>query len=535
MNVEMILTLLGGLAIFLLGMAKMADGLQNAAGDKMRKVLEKLISNPLMGVLVGAVVTSILQSSSATTVIAVGFVNARLLTLRQAVGVIMGANIGTTMTAQLIAFNLGDYALPAIALGVAVNFIAKKKNIKYIGQIIIGFGLLFLGLEIMSDAMKPLRSAPEFINFMRSFSDNPFLGVFAGALLTAVVQSSSATIAILQTLAMEGLVDIKAALPILFGDNIGTTITAVLACIGSGINAKRVALSHVTFNIIGTIIFMLLLPLVALAVESLGGDVARQIANAHTMFNVTNTIIQLPFIGLLVLLITKLIPGEEKTVEYGVKYLDKRLLINPSVALGQATKELNRMGQLAKETLQDSVEGFMTNDEKIIKLALEKEDVVDQLEAEITAYLVALSQKRLSPELSTKMAILLNTVNDIERVGDHASNIAELAEYKISHKLPFTEEALEELRIMAKDVEGAFERSLIALQNGDEVIAKEVKEYDDHIDKMEKDLRKSHISRLNEGSCFTPAGIIFLEVISNLERVGDHSYNIASAALGELT
>ncbi len=535
MNLEMLFTFLGGLGIFLLGMNKMGDGLQNAAGDKMRKVLEKLISNPIMGVIVGALVTAILQSSSGTTVITVGFVNARLLTLRQAVAVIMGANIGTTITAQLIAFKLTDYALPAVALGVAINFLSKRKNRKYIGQIIIGFGLLFLGLDIMSDAMKPLRSLPEFVNFMSSFADNPILGVLTGAVLTAVVQSSSATIAILQTLAIEGLVDIRNALPILFGDNIGTTITAVLASIGTGINARRVALSHVTFNIIGTIIFLLLLPFVTWVVGAIGGDVARQIANAHTLFNISNTIIQLPFIGLLVLLITKLIPGEEKTVEYGVKYLDKRLLINPSVALGQATKELNRMGQLAKETLQDSVEGFLKNDEKLLKLAQEKENVVDQLEAEITEYLVALSQKRLSPELSTKLAILLNTVNDIERVGDHGSNIAELAEYKISHKLPFTEQALEELRIMAKDVEGAFERSLIALQNGDEVLAKEVKAYDDHIDKMEKDLRKSHIGRLNEGSCFTPAGIIFLEVISNLERVGDHSYNIASAALGELT
>lgn len=535
MNLDMLFTFLGGLAIFLLGMKNMGDGLQNAAADKIRKILEKLISNPIMGVIVGALVTAILQSSSGTTVITVGFVNARLLTLRQAVAVIMGANIGTTITAQLIAFKLQDYALPAIALGVAIYFFAKKKNIKSIGQIIIGFGLLFLGLDIMSEAMKPLRSVPGFTDLMHSFADNPILGVLTGSILTAVVQSSSATIAILQTLALEGLVDIRNALPILFGDNIGTTVTAILASIGTGINARRVALSHVTFNVIGTIIFLLLLPLVNYVVVAIGGDVARQIANAHTLFNVTNTVIQLPFISLLVLLVIKLIPGEEKTVEYGVKFLDKRLLINPSVALGQAAKELNRMGQLAKETLQDSVEGFLNNDEKILKLAKEKEDVVDQLEAAITEYLVKLSQKSLSLEQSSKLAILLNTVNDVERIGDHGSNIAELAEYKINQKLPFSEKALEEIKLMAKDVEGAFERSLTALQNGDVVLAKEVKAYDDHIDKMEKDLRKSHIGRLNEGSCFTSSGIIFLEVISNLERIGDHSYNIAAAALGELT
>lgn len=535
MNSGMLFTFLGGLGIFLLGMKNMGDGLQNAAADKMRKVLEKLISNSIMGVIVGALVTAILQSSSATTVITVGFVNARLLTLRQAVAVIMGANIGTTITAQLIAFKLQDYALPAIALGVAIHFIAKKKNIKSLGQIVIGFGLLFLGLDIMSDAMKPLRHVPEFSNLMYSFADNPILGVLAGTVLTAIVQSSSATIAILQTLAVEGLIDIKNALPILFGDNIGTTITVILASIGTGLNARRVALSHVTFNVIGTIIFLILLPLVTFIVEAIGGDVARQIANAHTLFNVTNTVIQLPFISLLILLIIKLIPGEEKTVEFGVKFLDKRLLINPSVALAQAAKELNRMGQLAKEILQDSVEGFLNNDEKILRLAKEKEDAVDWLEAEITEYLVKLSQNSLSAEQSAKLAILLNTVNDIERIGDHGSNIFELAEYKISQKLPFSEQALEEIKVMAKDVEGAFERSLIALQNGDVVLAKEVKDYDDHIDKMEKELRKSHIGRLNEGSCFTSSGIIFLEVISNLERIGDHSYNIAAAALGELT
>ncbi|MGI6629091.1 MAG: Na/Pi cotransporter family protein [Bacillota bacterium] len=522
--------LLGGLALFLYGMFSMGEGLQKAAGERMRKILEVLTGIPVVGVLMGTLVTAIIQSSSATTVMVVGFVNAGLMTLKQAISVIMGTNIGTTMTAQLIAFKLSDYYLPIIGIGFLVFFLAKKKSIKYIGQVFFGFGLLLLGLYIMGDAMKPLGDYPGFKEFMVNFGKYKILGVGVGILMTVLIQSSSATIGILIALATQGLIPLDVALPVLFGDNIGTCITAVLASIGTKLSAKRAAIAHVLFNVTGTIIFITFLPYFKMLVLSISpeGDIARQIANAHTSFNILNTCLFLPFITLYTNLITRLVPGEEKIIKKGPVYLDKRVLNTPSVALSLASKELIRMGRLAKDNLDNAMTALLNKDSSLIKDVLDIEDVIDELESEITEYLSQINQKGLTKENSVILSNYLHAVNDIERVGDHANNIIEYAETCIEDNIIFTPFAINEISEMHKFVSETFSMSIQALKDNDVVKAGQVLENESKIDEIEKSLRKSHIGRLNEGQCIVHAGVIFLDIISNLERVGDHAHNIAS-------
>jgi len=536
---EMLFMFLGGLGIFLFGIKSMSDGLQKAAGSRLRKILETLTSNPLMGVLAGTLVTVIIQSSSGTTVLTVGLVNAGLLTLRQAIGIIMGANIGTTITSFIIGFKISEYAFPIVALGAILLFFFKKKKLNYLGQILFGFGLLFLGLEFMSDAMRPLRSSMVFVDFMQTLSDVPIFGVLVGTVFTVIVQSSSATIGVLQGLAESGGVTFDQALPILFGDNIGTTITAALAAIGTTVVAKRAALTHVMFNIIGTVIFLPLLSigLYPYIVNLIAGDfnIKMKIAWAHGIFNVSNTLIQLPFIALLAFIVTKLIPDKNhEIIEHGSKYLDKRFLTNPSVAIGQATNEVGRMGNLAKESLIESIDYFFTGDERKMNSSMQKENIVNDLDHRITDYLVVLTQSPLSESESNASTLLLQTINDIERVGDHGENILELAQYSHENKLPFSSEATNELKLMINLTIETFELALTSLKNSDEEIARKVIENERIIDKMEKNYRKGHLKRLNNGTCVGSSGVVFLDIISNLERIGDHSFNIAQAVLGEL-
>lgn len=531
MSLEMFFTLLGGLGLFIYGMRIMGEGLQKAAGDRLKKLLELLTENRILGVIMGTVVTAIIQSSSATTVMVVGFVNAGLMSLKQAAGVIMGANIGTTVTAQLIAFKLTDYALPSIGIGAALFLFSKKRAYKFIGQILLGFGMLFLGMDTMKHAMKPLAKMPEFTDFMASFSKNPFLGVIAGVALTSIVQSSSATIGILQALAASGLVNIYIALPILFGDNIGTCVTALISSIGTTVTAKRAAVIHLIFNVIGTVIFLILLPIVTPLVQMTSGDPVRQIANAHTIFNISNTVIQLPFTILLVNLATKLVPGKDVIIERGVKYLDKRFLETPTIAFAQVTKELIRMGKLAEENLKDSIEIFLNFNEAKIKKVREKEEVINELEREITKFLADLSRTPLTNKQSKKITGLLNSANDIERVGDQAKNILELAEFREDHQLPFSEEAIKELTHMYHKVESTLKCALAAFEQDNKDKAREVLSHEDDIDKIEKNLRMHHINRLNKGLCYPSSGVIYLDIISILERVGDHSTNIAHMVL----
>ena len=536
MDYFMIFKLLGGLGLFVYGMKLMGDGLQKAAGNKLKKILEALTSNRILAVLVGAGVTAIIQSSSATTVMTVGFVNAGLMNLFQAAGVIMGANIGTTMTAQLIAFKLSDVAPLILAIGAVMVLFSNKKKTRDIGDIILGFGILFVGMSMMETSMRPLSQMESFRSLILTLGKHPLLGVFVGMGMTALVQSSSATIGILMALAANSSLPLNVALPILFGDNIGTCVTALLASIGTNKNARRASLIHLTFNSMGTIIFMLALPLVLKFIPLLGGDIQRQIANSHTLFNISNVLIQVPFIPLLVRFVNKLVPGEDKDPNaHSLEYLDKRLLETPSIACGQVVKEIVRMGKLSLNNLDDAMKSFFTNDEKLVTDVLEKEKLINYLQREIMDYMVSLSNTNLSEEQSDLITSLFHVVSDVERIGDHAKNIVELTEYKLSHDNPdFSQKAIDDIKSMYSLTRTAVEKAVSSLETFNFKEAKEVIEIEGRIDAMEEQLRNEHIERLNSRICSAAGGAIYVDLLTNLERVGDHSNNIAQMVLDQV-
>ncbi|WP_454099188.1 Na/Pi cotransporter family protein [Metabacillus sp. SLBN-84] len=534
---KMIFEFVGGLGIFLFGIKFMGDGLQKSAGDRLRDILDKFTTNPVMGVLAGVFVTILIQSSSGTTVLVVGLVSAGFMNLRQAIGVIMGANIGTTVTAFIIGIKISDYALPVLFAGAVLLFFFKNKKIHNFGQIVFGFGALFFGLELMGDGMKPLQSLQAFQDLTVSLSDNPLLGVLIGTVFTVIVQSSSATIGILQELHGLGLIDIKASLPVLFGDNIGTTITAVLASIGASVAARRAAFTHVIFNLIGTAIFLLILPLftafITMLKTNLGLNPEMTIAFAHGTFNITNTLIQLPFIGVLAYIVTKLIPGEDSLVEYKAKHLDPMFIEqSSSIALGQTKEEILRMGQFASLGLEEANYYLKTNQQKHADTAYQIEDAINNLDRKITDYLVLISRTEMSAAESEEHSALFNTVRDIERVGDHFENIVELVDYQLSNKVKLTGSALQDLDEMFTLTISTLKDAIAALDDKDTDLAAKVMKSEEQIDKMERTLRKKHILRINEGSCTGQAGIVFVDIVSNLERIGDHSVNIAEAVLG---
>ncbi|WP_176215126.1 Na/Pi cotransporter family protein [Cytobacillus gottheilii] len=535
---QMIFEFLGGLGIFLYGIKTMGDGLQKSAGDRLRDLLDRFTTNPFMGVLAGILVTILIQSSSATTVITVGLVSAGFMTLRQAIGVIMGANIGTTVTAFIIGIDVGEYALPILAVGAILLFFIKNKKVNNFGQILFGFGALFYGLELMSGGMKPLRSLEAFHDLTVSMSSNPILGVVVGTVFTVIVQSSSATIGILQGLFAEDLIRLDAALPVLFGDNIGTTITAVLAAIGASVAARRAAAVHVIFNIVGTTIFMILLTPFTYVVESLQSflDLNPQmtIAFSHGMFNITNTLIQLPFVGALAYIVTKMIPGEDSVIEYKAKHLDPVFIQqSPSIALGQAKEEVLRMGQFSVKGLEET-QDFLTNgQQKHSDNAYQLEEAINNLDRKITDYLVLLSTSSLSEHESEEHTMLMDTVRDIERIGDHFENIVELIEFKKANKVTITDQAMKDLQEMFGLTITTVKEALQALDHKDKDAAIDVVKKEEQIDQMERKLRKQHIQRLNEGLCTGQSGIVYVDIVSNLERIGDHAVNIAEAVLGE--
>ena len=534
---EILFSFVGGLGVFLFSIKYMGDALQKAAGDKLRDILDRFTTNPFMGVLVGIIVTILIQSSSGTTVIVVGLVSAGFMTLRQAIGVIMGANIGTTVTAFIIGLDVGAYALPIMAVGAFMIFFFKKNQIQNIGQVIFGFGGLFFGMETMSGAMKPLRELPAFIDMTVNLSEFPILGVAVGTLVTFIVQSSSGTVAILQGLYAENLVTLDAALPVLFGDNIGTTVTAVLAALGTSIAARRAAAVHVLFNLIGSVIFLILLVPFTAYVEWIAAvldlEAKMQIAFAHGTFNVANTIIQFPLIGAWAYLVTKVIPGDEVLVEFKPKHLDKNFIEqSPSIALGQAKEEILRMGKYSVQGLEETYEYLKTKNKKNAEMGYQLEDAINNLDSKITDYLVLISAESISAADSTRHTMLMETVRDIERIGDHFENIIELIDYQETNKVKLTPEAMEDLDEMFTLTIATVSKSLDALDTTSHELAREVAEQEDLIDKMERKFRKKHILRLNEGACSAQAGIVFVDIVSNLERVGDHAVNIAEAILG---
>ncbi len=525
--------LIGGLGLFLFGMQLMASGLQKAAGDRLRRILEILTAKPIIAVLTGVAVTVLVQSSSTTTVMVVGFANAGLMTLPQAVGTILGANIGTTVTAQIVSFSISSIVFPAIGIGAVLNFFGKRRTYKYVGQAILGFGLLFLGMSTMSAGMKPLRELPYFMNLMASFGHNPLLGVLIGAVFTALVQSSSASTGLIIAMTLQDILVLPAAVALILGTNVGTCITALLASVGTSLSARRAAIAHIAFNICGVVVALLLFRPFVNIVADTASSVTRQAANAHTIFNISSTLVVLPFFKYFVALITRLVPGEEVSLEMGPKYLDKRILKTPAVAIGGVRQECLRMAGLAREMVRDSLQVFIKEDRKLKQYLEQKEELLDSLEKEITIYLAELAQHSLTIEQSQSVAGLMHAANDLERIGDHAHNIVRLAEIKMEDGLVFSQKAEQELKEMCEKVDDMIGKAITAFAKEDMPLAREVIKQDDVIDNLERDLRKAHIGRISNKTCFPTSGVIFLDVLSNFERIADHVTNFAQVVVGE--
>ncbi len=532
MDIKLIIfSVFGGLALFLFGMRILSNSLQTAFGDRLKALLERLTDNKLKGVGVGALVTSIIQSSSITTVTLVGLINAGLITLNQSVPVIMGANIGTTVTAQLVAFKIGKYALPIIAIGYIISVLSKKDSWKHAGRVMLGFGILFLGMELMSSEVKHLAKDPRIINLLAEMGKNPLLGVLVAMVFTETIQSSSATTGLVISMAMgpNKLIDLHTAIPLILGANIGTCITVVIASIGSTLSSKRAAASHVLFNIIGVSLFLPFLAPYTKLIASLPGDLPRQIANAHTIFNVTVTSVLLPLSGYLVKLVTFILPGEEIKIDKGTKYIDERTLSTPPIAVSMAEKETIHMAQLAYEMIESSKKALFEKDEKEIAVVREKELVVDDLDDKIEVFLSKISKTRLSKRDRSKIAVLLHAISDIERIADHANNICENAELRIRKKVKFSEEAFKEMDLIFDKALTSLKKCMDIIMYGDENTIREVMKLEQEVDELVIEYEKKHYDRLEEGKCTPEAGPIYMDVLRNLERITDHTHNIAAA------
>ena len=535
---SMLFQFAGGLGIFLLGIKYMGEGLQKSAGNRLRDILHTFTSTPIRAVFAGILVTALIQSSSGTTVITVGLVNAGFIGLRQAIGIIMGANIGTTVTAFIIGVDIAEYALPILAVGALLLFFFTNKRIQYIGQFLFGFGALFYGLELMGAGMAPLQKLEAFQTLMITMSDNSLLAVFVGVIFTMLVQSSSATIGVLQELFAQGALPLQGALPVLFGDNIGTTITALLASIGTTIAARRAAFTHALFNIIGAIIFLLLLSPYMAFVEwlqtVLNLDPKMTIAFAHGSFNITNVLIQLPFISVLAYIVTKMIPGEERVIDTNLNLLDTNFIQqSPAIALTQAKEAVIKMSGLAAEAVREAKGYTFTQQQNHMDYVLSLESAIDSFDHKITDYLVKVSSANLSVPESESLQRYMNVVKDYERIGDHLENIVELVEEQKSSKFHLSEGALRDLEEMFSVVLEIVELSSQAFEEKDEEKALRIMQLEGTVDEMERFFRKKHIQRMSEGACYSNAGIIFVDILSNLERISDHCVNIAEVVLGK--
>ena len=512
--------IMGGLGLFLYGMNLMGDGLQKSAGSKLKRIIELLTSNVIMGVLVGMVVTMVIQSSSATTVMVVGFVNAGIMSLPQAIGVIMGANIGTTITAQLVSLDVDFLAPVALGIGIVIYMFSNKPKHKNIAEILIGFGILFTGMDFMKEAVKPLAGYQGFTDMLLSFGHHPILGVLMGFAITAIVQSSSASMGMLIALASQGLIPITAALPILYGENIGTCVTSLISSIGASRNARRAAIMHLTFNVLGSMIFMFILskPIVAIVTAIDPTDAARQIANAHT---------------LIVKLALKLVPETkgEQDDDKVVKYIDDRMIETPSIALANIVKETLRMGEKSKESLNAAMDGIVDKSKEKIELSFKREKLINELQKSILNYLLKLSKASLNEDSRETVDALFNTVNDIERIGDHAENIAELAKDIVDLEISFSDVGIGELKDMYNKVVSTYTYALEAMRTSNVELACKVIKMEEQVDMMEKSCRANHMNRLNSSSCSIESGVIYLDIISNLERVSDHAVNIAQQVI----
>ena len=534
MGISDILSLLGGLALFLYGMQMMSNGLEAAAGNKMKQILEKLTSNRFKAVLVGAAITAVIQSSSATTVMVVGFVNSGLMTLNQAVWIIMGANIGTTITGQLIALDMGAIA-PLIAfLGVACIMFMKSERARHIAGIFAGLGVLFIGMDMMSASMAPLRDSEMFMNFMTNFS-NPLVGILVGAVFTAVIQSSSASVGILQALAATGMIPLSSAVYVLFGQNIGTCITAVLASIGTKTNAKRTTVIHLSFNIIGTTIFTILCMVTPFVswMEAFNTDPVAQIANTHTVFNIVTTLLLLPFGNLLAEFATKILPENDKEEET----VQKLMYIRPfesnypvghtAVVLSQIEREVGRMMEKVKKNVEDSYDAVLSGKTDALEEIENREDYIDYLNGEISRYIVSLMSVEMSEQDSRSINSYYMMISNIERIGDHAMNVAEYTKFMKKWDVKLTDEAKEEVEKMKEiSVQTLEALDFTDLAQAEEILQK-VSDGEKAIDDMQKKYLKQQIKRAKKGDCKAEAGIMFSELLTDFERIGDYALNVA--------
>ncbi len=537
---------LGGLGMFLYGMSIMADGMQKTAGSRMSSFLGMLTNNRFLAVALGALITAIIQSSGATTVMVVGFVSAGVLNLSQAVGVIMGANIGTTITAWIVSMSqLGDafeimkpsfYAPLIIGVGALLLVFAKGQKKKTIGEILIGLGLLFTGLDFMSGSISPYTDAPIFAQAFALLGGNPLLGMVIGALVTALLQSSSASVGILQTLAMNGIVTTNAAVYITLGQNIGSCVTAMLSSAGGSRTAKRAAVMHLTFNVIGAILFGLLgFAVFSLMPSFASADIsAVQISIFHTVFNLTMTTLLFPFGDQLVKLSGIVVkekeeqePAVDKETAATLKHLDERIFESPAFAVETAALEVVHMGQITMKNVKRALDAVFTGNLDEVKDVYKTEETIDNMEKMLTEYLIKVDNLSLTERQKRVVNNLFYSVSDIERIGDHAENLAEQAEYLVEHKLDFTDTGMQDLQNISDSVLLSFQNAIDARQNGNMDSVRRVSQYEDDVDNQEEELREKHIERLSAGECEPSAGVVFLDILSNLERISDHAYNLA--------
>ena len=528
-----ILGLMGGLGMFLYGMKLMSDGLEKAAGAKMRSILEFFTKTPLRGILVGTLFTSVIQSSSASTVMVVSFVNSGLMNLYQAAGVIMGANIGTTVTSQLISLNLSALAPAIIMAGVVMVMFCKKTKIQRAGEVFLGFGILFMGLSGMSDSMSVLRESPQVVELMSSLTSH-FLAVIVGIIVTTVLQSSSATVGIVLLLAQQGLLDIRICYFIIFGCNIGSCVSALLASINGKKIAKRAALIHLFFNIIGTAIMYLVFsfalePITHMLSVMSHGNVAREVANAHTLIKVAEVLLLFPFTKQIVKLTGLFVREEEKTAaqEFQLQYIGEKSVFSPTTAVFEATREMERMGNIAIRNLKASMDALFTMNEKEIQEVYETESQINLLNHAITDYLVKVNQTTIPTDDKKSIGGLFHVVNDIERIGDHAENVADAAKQRMENQVEFSPQAKRELNEMLDMVVTITTYALDMFSHNNQEHMQEILDLEDRIDRMERELQESHIQRLTRNECTASAGMMFSDILSGLERVADHATNIA--------
>ena len=540
MGITDVLSLFGGLALFLYGMQMMSTGLEAAAGNKMKSILEKLTSNRVKGVLVGAAITAVIQSSSATTVMVVGFVNSGLMTLKQAVWIIMGANIGTTITGQLIALDIGAIAPLFAIVGVAVMMFVKNEKVHHVSSIFAGLGILFMGMDMMGAAMEPLQDSQAFINLMTKFS-NPLIGILVGAVFTAIIQSSSASVGILQALAATGLVPLSSAVYVLFGQNIGTCITAVLASIGMKVNAKRTTIIHLMFNIIGTFIFTIVCmttPYVSLIESLTPGDPVAQIANAHTIFNIATTLILLPFGTNMAEFATKVLPDskKEEDEELRLKYIrpfeSSYAIGHSAVAVSQVRDEVMRMQEMVSKNISDAFDTLIKYDEKARTKVTEREEYIDYLNKGISEYVVSLMASEMSMDDSRKINGYYAIISNLERIGDHAVNIAEYADDMKKWDLKFSDNVLEELAEMKKQCIASLDNVKDVDAGNVEKVLGQAVAMEQKTDDMRDKYFKKQMQRLKKGKCKPQSGIVFSEILTDFERMGDHVLNIAQEYRG---